>query len=215
MKQISRGWQNVIYDLGNGRVLKKRSSLLKQYMFIRSEEIRKGEPHSVFRVVTDILRVNRANDRANRYIRKILHRMDTEIIGNPDFLNKSDYEQDKVVVLREILYSSSVDYAKELLDKYVNLIHKTWQYGFSEAMYNFLGNNGINKNGDVIQSDFGELILDKDVVAQKIRNKRWLKTTSFKNFPEGEVKDYHRTIMDKRMTLENLDRIWGKNLHNL
>jgi len=50
-------------------------------------------------------------------------------------------------------------------------------------------------------------------VGSDIVNKSWLKNASYNLFPPGELKDYFCEIMNRELTLERLDRLWGIKLN--
>ncbi|MFA6524180.1 MAG: hypothetical protein WC264_02310 [Candidatus Paceibacterota bacterium] len=212
MKKIGEGWQYKVYDLENGRVLKKWRAILLQYFFVYFQELRKKQSDPFRKTIVDVPRVRRMGYDSVAYIKNNLLIIDKKIIGNPVFLKKYDYEQDRITSLKEAFSKSSVEEIKRMLDSYVELIFATWRYGFSDAMYGFLNNNGLNKNGEVVQIDFGELLFSKDQVKKRILNKRWLLSHTFITFKESEIKTYYQNIMEKNMTLENLNKYWGKSL---
>lgn len=208
MGELGQGWYNLVYDLGNKKVLKKKTSFFRQYLYIRRAKIRKHKSYNFIIILKEISKVNELHEKSNHHIKKILQKMDGEIFGNPIFINNDDYIQDKVQPINKIIKSCSKRKAKRIINQYIALIHKTWQYGFSEKIYNFLGNNGIDCKGNLIQLDFGELTFNKKLIAKKIKNKKWLETTSFKKFPNGYKKEYYCKQMDKRISIENLNNLW-------
>mgnify|MGYP001595444958 CR=1 FL=1 len=210
--EIGRGWQFVVYDLGNGRVLKKRYPKLDQFFLIRDKQIKKGKSYSLMQILISILRVNKMAKDSNKYMKKLSAKFNLSILGNPVFVGLNSYEQDKVILLKDILNNCSLDDGKRLFDQYILLIHQTWKFGFSDIMFNFLENNGINRNGKLIQSDFGEITSNKNKVLENIKNKKWLKVNCFRTFPEGELKKYYTSIMEREMTAKSLDGLWRYNL---
>ncbi|HZX59233.1 MAG TPA: hypothetical protein VFE54_10920 [Mucilaginibacter sp.] len=210
MKKITRGWQYAVYDLQNSRVRKQTSSTIFQYLHIlRTNVIVRW---NIFAEANKgMARVRDMEKASNTYIKSILPIFDAKLLGNPVFLDDG-YEQDKCEVLCEIFKNCSVEKGKKIFDSYIQLIHTTWQYGFADAVYNFCVNNGLNAQAQVIQLDFGELALNKADVAQDIANKRWLQNASYVLFPKGELRDYFRDLMDKEITLQKLDELWGAKL---
>lgn len=208
MRKIGQGWQYIVYDLGNGRVLKKKYSNFSKFFFIRAKQIAKGQPYSMAEIIRSIYRVNKKALQSIQYFKINQQSLDFKLIANPKFLNDINYEQDKITSLGELFKSCSISEGKEFFNQYAQFIHTTWQYGFSDTMFNFLGNNGINKNGDMVQSDFGELVFTVEEVKQLIKNKKWLNTSCFHTFPEGELKEYFKEVMEKEITEENLERFF-------
>jgi len=208
MQKIGQGWQYIVYDLGNDRVLKKKYSAFSKFFFIRSKQIAKGQPYSFKEIICAIYRVNRKARQSIQYFKINGQKINLQLIANPKFLDGINYEQDKVTSLSELLKSCSISEGKELFNQYAKFIHSTWRYGFSDTIFNFLGNNGINKNGDMVQSDFGELAFRREEVKQFIENKKWLDTSCYKTFPEGELKEYFKDLMGKEITEEKLEKFF-------
>ena len=69
--------------------------------------------------------------------------------------------------------------AKIWIDKFIELIFECWKEGFSERVFNLTINNGVDKKGNVIFIDFGELTFKKKNVKKAIKTKRWEKSKSF------------------------------------
>lgn len=206
MKRIAYGWQYKVYDLNNGRVRKIKLSGLVQYLKIFSQL-----PFQFLEAYREQQRVNRMGREANSYIFSILQTSVQSVLGNPLFLNESNYEQDKVITIGEVFENSSLSHQKHIINEYINLIYQTWKYGFSDCIFNFTINNGVVKDGKVIQLDFGEMITTKEGVKDMIQNKRWLKSFSYKTLPD-DLKDYYAKVMSERLNLEELDRLWGTDL---
>lgn len=210
--EIGRGWQYAVYDLGNGRILKKKYSNLEKFFLIKEKQIKKGKPYSLPQILISILRVNKMAGDANEYIRKLSTKFNLSFLGNPLFDRFGGYGQDKVLLLDDIFNSCSLEDGKRLFDQYSLLIHETWKFGFSDIIFNFLGNNGIDRNGKIIQSDFGEITFNKNKVLENIKNKRWLKANCFCTFPDGELKEYYKFIMEKEINPAKLKELWKINL---
>ncbi len=210
--EIGRGWQFAVYDLGDNRVLKKRYSNFEKFSLIKEKQIRKGNPYSLMQILISILRVNNLANDSNKYVRKLSAKFNLSFLENPLFDRFGGYEQDKILLLEEIFRDCSLDYGKKLLDQYASLIHETWKFGFSDIRFNFLENNGININGKLIQSGFGEITLNKNQALDNLKNRKWLKANCFLTFPEGELKKYYASIMEREITPKSLDGLWRYNL---
>jgi len=210
--EIGRGWQFAVYDLGYDRVSKKKYSNFEKFSLIKEKQIRKGNPYSLMQILISILRVNKLAKDSNKYVRKLSAKFNLSFLGNPFFDRFGGYEQNKVLLLEEIFSDCSLDYGKKLLNQYASLIHETWKFGFSDIMFNFLENNGIDRNGKLIQSDFGEITFNKNQVLDNLKNKKWLKANCFRTFPDGELKEYYASIMEREMTAKSLDSLWRCNL---
>lgn len=211
MKKIGRGWQYVVYDLGNGRVRKERQSSLLQYLFICRDTFFEAWGFPFLHARREQKRVCRDEQEAVAHL-KSLRNFDWSLLGNPTFISDSVYEQDKVTDLDTVFKNASLEEAKAVFDKFLALLYKTWEYGFSDKIFNFSINNGLSKTGEVIQLDFGELCFDKDSVREKIKNQYWLKQSSYRRLQRGELKEYYRNIMNPELLLQKLDELWGRKL---
>lgn len=203
MKKIGNGWQYAVYYLGNDRVRKIKLSKTSQLFAIFS-----SFTVSPLRIFSEYAKVNRFEKESNAFVLQNLDRIDSEILGSPSFLSPLSYDQDKLLVLENFFERCTFEEGKDILDKYTDLILRTWEYGFSDTYYNFTLNNGINKKNNVVLLDFGELTLDKDKVRGHIQNKEWLKSYSFTELSQ-ELKDYFKTITETKLNFENLDKLWS------
>jgi hypothetical protein len=213
MKKIGRGWQYVVFDLGNGRVRKEKYSKIKQFLLISKELMSEGKIFVFLEALKERRRVDCDEQSAIKYLKEIEGIMDWKILGNPIFID-GGYEQDKVITLDEVFKTVSVDEGKEIFNKYLELIYETWKYGFSDKIFNFSINNGINSEGEVIQLDFGELSFDKEEMRKRIKERCWLKRYSYWEFPEGELKEYYASMMNPEKLIIKLDELWGSKLQN-
>lgn len=59
-------------------------------------------------------------------------------------------------------------FLKKIIDGYVENIFESWKQGFSDRVYNFTINNGIDKNRNIILLYFNEITLFKDEVLKRI-----------------------------------------------
>ncbi len=192
----TRGFTYNVYDMGNGRVLKKEKPRLQQYFL-----------HLPFRHSPRYVRTHRL--RAHALMRVLA---DKSIIGNPEHAGRRSYAQDKAVILDAYLASHTLEENKKILDGYVVSIVETWKHGFSDIIYNFTRNSGVVAADKVILVDFNEVTFDKAEVRELLLNKRWSRALSCKEgLQDPELKEYYRQAMEKNMTVENLDRYWKDN----
>jgi hypothetical protein len=208
MKFLSCGWQYIVYDIGGGRVRKVKHSACTRYLFILSQLIFQNfwNPFSLHKIViSESKRVEEEMVKSNQYIQNTSTKIPLKYFGNPVFINSTDYEQDRVIPLKQLLRSNNVN---ELLNKYMYLIHTLWGYNIGETVFRFSANNGLDKYGEVIQMDFGEITTDKDRVLSDIKEKRWVR---FSKYLDKETRKFYLKRMDEEMTEENLNRYWGVN----
>jgi len=100
---------------------------------------------------------------------------------------------------------------KEIIDKYSKLVVKCWEEGFTDRTYNFTVNNGIDKNGNVVLIDFGEITTNKKDIEKEIIFERWKRAGCYKRRISGETKKYYKRKMEELLTTENLNKYWNSN----
>ena len=201
-KRLAQGWQYTVFDCGD-KVLKiplsreeMRASLLR-----RDVQYEEGELEAL------IDRLIRAREES---IAGVLGRsIDRSLLGNPIFKEGGIYLQDKSVTLRDTLnlLAGDIEGRHRVVDEYICFIIECWRSGFSERTYNLTKNNAYNQSGLVL-IDFGEITFSKEVVVNDIEDARWLKSWSFMNDLDPEIRDYFRKQIKLNLTLENLDRYW-------
>jgi hypothetical protein len=192
----TRGYVYDVYDLGNGRVLKKEKAVADQY-----------SQHALYGNSADY--VDEHKERA-RHLAAVL--LDKELIGNPMYEEGESYTQDKAIILEDYIQTHTLSENKLIIDSYIRSIFDSWQNGFADIIFNFSHNNGVSTNGRVIQIDFNEVTFLKSDVAERIHIQRWLLAFSYtKYLPEGDLKVYYAEAMAKAMTLENLEKYWKDN----
>jgi hypothetical protein len=208
MRYLDSGLQYHVYDLGNGRVKKFQTSFLHKLKAINTYH---GQ--SVFRHPLEALRFARGTYRSMKDALAGLHKhyddIDLSLLGNPVLLDDHVYEQDTVIVFGEALKNSTSASAHELIDRYFDHLITCWQYGFSDSVFNFTINNGVNANGDVILIDLGEITWDKNEVAMLVARKELLQQYSFRSIENKNLRDYIHAECEKRLTKQSLEKAWG------
>lgn len=202
MKFINKGYHYNVFDLGNARVRKIEKSFLNKitdaYFF---------EDRKIFNWVSVCYRIFKGKKYINEVYVYIKNNVRLDILGNPVFLKGVNYDQDKVEILGTSLKQAQKEKAQKIIDGYIQNIFESWTQGFSDRVYNFSVNNGVNKNGNVILLDFNEITLSKDEVSKSIKLKRWLRASSYINL-NPLYKEYYRLNMETSMTEKNLNLFW-------
>ena len=199
---LNKGYYYDVYDLGNIKVRKIEKGFLKKITDAFIFEDRRilnwlGACYRIFTGKKHILEVY-------AYMRDNVR---LDMLGNPVFLKGIDYEQDKIELLETYLNRIPDEEAKKVIDRYIENIFESWRQGFSDRVYNFTINNGIDKNGDVILLDFNEITLSKDEVLKRIESKRWLRASSYIRLNPLH-KEYYHQKMESSMTKVNLELFW-------
>ncbi len=181
MKKIGQGWQYTTYDLGNGRVLKKFHSWLKAY-FVILKEIFPFNKDSLFDIPAYIRDVKIKADESFEILKR--RNIPQEWIANPKFINKYDFEQDKVIPLHDVFKDMKTDEVKVIIDKFIQFNLKLLELGVIDKGFNITKNYGLDKDKNIVLIDIGELFDDKELIQKQIRNRGWEK-----DYVAGCIKD--------------------------
>jgi hypothetical protein len=208
MKFIDAGYQYNVYDLGNGRVLKKKCSTFRT--FHQMFRVYRGHGLSQFLAFKKSLAFLKKSKDVTFEVKRRLPQLPHNLLGNPVFKKGINYEQDKVEIVEKYLNSHSLEENKLLIDKYIQLIQLLWGYGIHDAIYKIRANYGVNSQNEIILIDFNEVTFSKDEVLESIRNKDWLRSRWYARLEEGELKSYYTASMDTEITEENFNLHWQK-----
>lgn len=203
MKEIGRGWQFAVYDLGEGRVLKRPLTGFERFLRVGRQMLFRNPlaiPSEVRRVRTDM------RD-SLEIVRNSRGRLPPHLLGNPIIGDDDSYRQDKAAVLAERFSEATAAESFRIIDAYTELTRELWKYGVADRVFNFTINNALDSSGRVILIDLGELTDSKEKVRKHIETKAWLRHFSYRSLPD-ELKRYFASAMDRGITLENLEREW-------
>jgi hypothetical protein len=200
MRKLGSGFYYKVYDLGNGRVTKKETtffhkvlSLIKFYYIF-------------FFAHFDLIRD--AHTRIKESFTLIPYA--GYLFGNPTVVGEYEYEQDKVILLKNYFSTHSFEENKVVCQKYVALVLETWEYGFSDIVYNFGLNAGLNARSECILIDFNEITLNKEKMRKDIQQKKWKRQHSTVFMRSRELKAYVKDLFETTLTEQMLDTIWAK-----
>lgn len=200
MKKIGQGWQSTVYDLGNGRVLKKVNNRWQTFWLIFWYRF----PRNIKRAYLGYGGIMRLARNSLDFLKPHLADL-KNVLANPTINSDYSYEQDWVTPV--IVYFKNHTYEEniKIIDQYVNLIFLFWSYGFGEQPFKLLLNYGVTSTGELVFFDLGELYFTKEKATERIQSRHWYKTY----FPSGvELKAYYFKKMDEVMNIENLERYW-------
>ncbi len=194
MKRISKNFFYTVYVKENDRVFKKENSDFHK-LVCHIFGNRKGLPYI----------------RASLARSKILAKNvpDQNIIAHPQFLDNYDYEQDKVVIIADYFAEHTIEENKKIIDFYIEHLYATWTYGFSDIIFNFSHNCGIDNEGRIVLVDFNEITFSKETIRDLVRHKRWLRNWTYGYLKRHkDVRVYFETQMEKLVTLSKIDEFW-------
>lgn len=198
MKKIGQGWQYTTYDLGNGRVLKKFHSWTKAY-FVILREIFPFNNDSFFEIPSFIKDVKRKTDESFEILKRV--NIPQEWMANPKFINKYDFEQDKVQPLHKVFEELDSEGIKKIIDKFIEFNLKLLNLGVIDKGFNITKNYGINNNGEIVLIDIGELFDDKELITKQINNRGWVKSYVAGCIQDKEAQEYFISEMNRNFNL--------------
>ncbi len=198
MKKIGQGWQYSVYDLGNGRVLKKFHSWPKAYWVI-FKNIFPFKEDSMFEISSFIKDMKRKMDHSLKVMSKI--DIPQEYLANPNFLNKYDFEQDKVKPLHDIFDAINAEEGKKIISDFIEFNKKLFNLGFIDKSFNITKNYGLNDNGEIVLIDIGELFDDQEKIKKQLNDKCWEKHYVVDGIKSKELREYFINEMNKNFLI--------------
>lgn len=148
---------------------------------------------------------------SQRNLKKYVLKTAPELIGNPVFLGGGAYTQDLAVVMEDYIRSHTYEEDKSILRQYLRCVLKQWRFGFYRVVANFTIDYGVDKKGNVLILDLGELTFSKAKVANWIKKRTWLLNWSYINLKDERLKKYYAAMMNSKLTLKVLNRLWKQN----
>ncbi len=194
MKKIGQGWQYTTYDLENGRVLKKFHSWTKAY-FVILRQIFPFNKDSFFEIPGFIKEVKAKANESFRILKRI--NIPQEWIANPKFINKYDFEQDKVVPLHDVFESLDTIEIKKIIDQFIEFNLNLLKLGVIDKGFNITKNYGINNKGDIVLVDIGELFDDKELIKKQLKDRGWTNSYVGGCIKDEEAREYFIDEMDR------------------
>ncbi len=195
MKYLGRGWQYTVYDLGNGKVLKKYNTRLQAYSIMFRQTF-PWTRHPIWKLPKYY---RGCRNTALDSIKKIKEtKMDTALFGNPKVLNQLDYEQDKAIPLHVYFKKLSLDEGKKKIDEFISLNQKFIKNRLIDKSFLIGKNYGINSKGEIILIDIGELYSSDESIKRQIGLKPWdiyyVTSTIPKRFRSYFVEEMNKNI---------------------
>ncbi|MFT4605625.1 MAG: hypothetical protein ACI9W4_002369 [Rhodothermales bacterium] len=202
MEHIGSGWQFDAYASGN-RVWKIPVSRFRMATrVLRSYPTLVAKP---FSLMVKIQELTEDRDLVLQEINRL--EIDGRLLAN--FRREGGrYIQDLVKPLGDVLEEGRLD-PYWLMDRYVDSVRRSWNSGFAETSFNFTVNHGLDRRGQVVIVDVGELTFDKRDVARLIEKKFWEKAFSARTLPK-RVRAYLYRAMERTINLGQLEREWSE-----
>ncbi len=194
MKKLGEGWQYTVYDLENGRVLKKYNTRLRTCWIILKDII-PGEISGILKIPKYIPDLKCKALQSFEILKRTNVPLDW--LANPRFVNEFDYEQDKVTPLINIFEQSSFEESKKIIDQFIEFNHKLIEHRLIDKFFNISKNFGLNSQGNIVLTDIGELLDNREKIYQQCKNRVWIVPYKLKWLRNVELRTYFVEQMDK------------------
>ncbi len=199
MKKIGQGWQYTIYDLDNGRVLKKFHSWFRAYLVI-FKQIFPFNNDSLFEIPAFIKDLKEKADVSFEILKR--KNIPNEWMANPKFINKYDFEQDKVIPLHDVLTGIDIEADKKVIDQFIEFNKKLFDLGVIDKGFNITKNFGINNKGEIVLIDIGELFDNPEQIRKQLKNRGWIHDYVAGCIKNKEVQEYFIEEMDNNFGIK-------------
>jgi hypothetical protein len=194
MKLLDHGWQYTVYDLGNGRVLKKFHSWPRAY-FVILKDIFPFRTDSFFEIPGFIKGLKKVARDSFEVLKK--RNIPQEWIGNPTFINQFDFTQDKVQPLHDVFEKSDTETSKKIIDQFVEFNKKLLNLGVIDKSFNITKNYGLNDKHEIVLIDIGELFDDPNKINEQRKDRAWEKHYVAGCIKDKEAQKYFIGEMDR------------------
>jgi len=198
MKRIGSGWQYTVYDLGNGRVLKKFNHPLKTLLIFLWDAF-PYRRHPIWVGPQYVRSMKRNAERSKKWFEENLS--NRELFGNPIFLDDLGYEQDKVIILKDHLKLVDEDEGRQVIDDFVSFNKTLLSIGVIDKSFRIGNNFGMTENGNIVMVDLGELFSGKDTIKKRISKRPWSYSYVVNEVPKN-LRKYFLERMDNTFLKE-------------
>ena len=199
MKLIRRGWQYSVYDIGNGRVLKRYNTGFESYLEMLKEQL-----FNLWFPVTGFSNIYKESKvLASRSLQKITScTVDQSLFGNPKIIGELEYEQDLVKPLSDYFENHSVNESKKMIDKFIKFCKLLHKNSLIEKHFNMADNFGLNNSEEIVLIDLGEICSSKEEISKQINKQVWLGPDVLGKFPAALGKYF----------IQKMNEAFGKNV---
>jgi hypothetical protein len=170
MRLLGRGWQYTVYDLGNGKVLKRYNTWFEAYRVMLKDSLM----HARLPVLLFSKYYNEGKVCARQSLGNITKSSLSPIMfGSPKMISEYDYEQTYAEPLSRYLKRVSTEKGKEMIDAFIEFNKTLARNSLLEKNCNIGDNFGINESGEIVIIDLGEICTSQKEIQQQINNRVW------------------------------------------
>lgn len=194
MELIGKGWQYTVYDLGNGRVLKKCNSTIGAFFIMLYDSF----PY-IHHPIWDMPRLRQEAKKAvYSSISNIKYvKLEAWMLANPIIHEDFSYEQDLVMPLSTYLNHSSEVEGKTIIDDFANFSVMLVKHSCIDKRFDIGNNFGIDALGRIVLIDLGELCCDIESVHSQIQLRAWKSHSVLSGVPR-RFRTYFIKAMDEK-----------------
>ena len=199
MKVLGRGWQYTVYDMRNGRVLKKYNTRFIAYCMMLHDCF----PYIKYPVWEFPKYHKRCKREAAESIQKILHTtLESWMLGNPQTRNELDYEQDAVIPLRKYFKHLTLEEGKKIIDAFIEFNKILIKHSLIDRNFLITDNFAIDVNKNIILIDLGELYSDAKQIHNHIAKRPWMSFDVVNSLPKS-LRGYFIEKMDENFYIKS------------
>ncbi len=205
---LGEGAQFRVYDMHNGHVLKVPQTLEDSVTAVTSWH--KGSPEEIQQYAQTLVELR---DKGTTYVRELIgqHPEAASFFGNPRFFDSGSFIQDRLTPLDSVLKTDSSE-AFSTIDKYLDGVVKSWEYGCFDWVFNLAINTAVNDRGELVMMDFGEMGFDLDTLHGLIGQRTWEHSYDTTHRLHPKVREYFLDQAGKQLTKDRSTRHWRRRL---
>ncbi len=192
IKKIGKGWQYTVYDIGDNRVRKVFNTKMQSYLIMFTSCFPYIK-NPIWKFPKYYRSVKNKAQNSIQFIRQ--SNFDMSLCAHPLFINELNYEQDKVISLKDFFQNNSLENGKKIIDKFIQFNKKLLSYNVSEESFN-CRNFGIDARGNIVLMDIGELVIDEENIKKQLKEHPWHYSYVIKTIPK-KLRIYFLEEMDK------------------
>ncbi|MDB5244357.1 MAG: hypothetical protein JWN18_227 [Parcubacteria group bacterium] len=205
MNKIGEGYYYTVYEMSPTRVMKKETSYESKLAKLQSWY---GNDSRLLE--EKISHLEESSKKSIALSKRLAETPELKaVLGNPMFVNDSEYEQDKATLLESFLDQENF---LPLLHEYIQANFLLWAFGYGDVVHNFTFNAGVSVvTNKVILLDFNELTQDKESIAKDIETQKWTNQASMLGLKRKYPDLYSQVeaLFGSGFNIDNVDKYWA------
>ncbi len=210
MRELGRGWEYRVYDLGKGRVLKIPRTIPDQVCRIASWSVMQRRLPS-WREVWLQARRKQVSEVKLREIVRVISTRSFEalcLVGNPEVLADGRYTQEQVTPVADYVRTHSQRECRAIISRYAGLVVELWGLGLGDCGFNVFMNCGVRSDESVMQMDITSLTQDVVEIQRSINRRAWNGWTLWHDWPDDKTRSEWLSHADRHFSLGTFQKAW-------